>query len=310
VNGSAIVFEGVSKAYGHRFSKTRVAALSNVSFEVATGEICAFLGPNGAGKTTSINLLMGFHSPQAGTIKVLGRDPYDVRVRQNIGFLSENPRFYPYLAAPELLRQQSALAGLGQMPRDLVEHLLSTVQLREHQRLRLSAYSRGMLQRLGLAQALIGHPQLLVLDEPTAGLDPVGRREVLDLLVGLRANGMTVFLSSHVLPEVEQISDRIVVLDRGRLVHAGSLRESLERLDRVEVVTNRLPAEITEALKAGGARVESAGDSSRVVTKAVDSGALLAKLHEAGCGVLTVTAAKGTLEEFFLSQVQRKEHDS
>jgi ABC-2 type transport system ATP-binding protein len=224
----AIELNNVTKTYRSLFRTERVAALSNVSFDVAAGEICGFLGPNGAGKTTSIGLMMGFHFADVGEIRVLGRAPGDVHAKAQIGFLPENFAFYTYLTAPQLMRLHLALAGQrsGEAGARISE-LLAKVRLEGHERLKIGKYSRGMVQRLGLAQALLTRPQLLILDEPTSGLDPAGRKETLELLRTLKEEGTTVFLSSHILPEVEQICDRVVIIDRGRLVLTGRLQELL-----------------------------------------------------------------------------------
>src|SRR5215471_10349725 len=241
----AIEFRGVSKVYKRAFSEERISALSDVSFEVGAGEVCAFLGPNGAGKTTSISILMGFLFPNSGEVRVLGYAPGDVRAKRQIGFLPENFAFYRYLTGPKLLALHLALSGrkiddtLG-----LIADILGKVKLSGYESLPISRYSRGMVQRLGIAQALVGDPQLLIFDEPTSGLDPAGRKEVLDLVMSLKAAGKTIFLSSHILPEVEQICDRVVIIDHGRLLRAGRLDELLAGGARIEIVADRLPEEL------------------------------------------------------------------
>ena len=215
MTGPAIEFRNISKSF------RTITALSGVSFEVAHGEVCAFLGPNGAGKTTSINVLMGFLYADSGEVLVLGHLPGDVRAKRQIGFLPENFAFYKHLNAPELLRFHVRLAGLGAEGDTLVPELLRKVKLYGYEELKIGKYSRGMVQRLGIAQALLSDPQLLVLDEPTSGLDPAGRKEVCDLILSLKAAGKTIFLSSHLLAEVEQTCDRVIIIDRGRVVRGG-----------------------------------------------------------------------------------------
>jgi ABC-2 type transport system ATP-binding protein len=223
----AIELRDVTKVYRNGFRAEGAPALSGVSFEVAAGEICGFLGPNGAGKTTSIGLMMGFHCADAGEIRVLGHAPGDVRAKAQIGFLPENFAFYTYLTAPKLLRLHLALAGHRSVDAAArISELLAKVRLQGHERLKIAKYSRGMVQRLGLAQALVADPQLLILDEPTSGLDPAGRKETLELLRALKEEGKTVFLSSHILPEVEQgcVSLQKVTWD----VHAITLAYGLD----------------------------------------------------------------------------------
>lgn len=181
MSAPVIEFHNVSKTYQRRFNSQRLAALTDVSFEAQAGEVCAFLGPNGAGKTTSIGILMGFLFADSGEIRVLGYEPGDVRAKSEIGFLPENFAFYNYLTAEELLRLHWALTGKGGPVVDgLIARLLIKVKLQGYEQLRIGKYSRGMIQRLGIAQALLGNPQLLILDEPTSGLDPAGRKEVLE----------------------------------------------------------------------------------------------------------------------------------
>jgi ABC-2 type transport system ATP-binding protein len=243
MSGPVIEFQSITKVYQRRFSIDRFVALSQVSFEVAAGEVCAFLGPNGAGKTTSINLLMGFLFADSGDIRVLGREPGDIRCKERIGFLPENFAFYRYLNAPQLLRLHAALSGrAAKFGADgVIAELIAKVGLEGFEHLKVGKYSRGMMQRVGLAQALIGDPQLLVLDEPTSGLDPAGRRDILELLRSLKSEGKTVFVSSHILPEVEQICDRVVIIDRGILVRSASLNELLATGSKVELIVDVIP---------------------------------------------------------------------
>ncbi len=256
----AIEFKEVTKVYRRRLAGQEVPALTHVSFEVGAGEVCAFLGPNGAGKTTSINILMGFLYADYGKISVLGYDPGDVRAKQKTGFVPENFAFYKHLNAEKLLRFHLALAG-GDMTKSigLIRDLLFKVQLQGYEKLKIGKYSRGMVQRLGIAQALLSDPQLLVLDEPTSGLDPAGRKEVKDLIHTMKGEGKTIFLSSHILSEVEQICDRAIIIDKGRLVRMGSLHELLGTGDHVEILANGLSPEVEAALVEWGATIERAG---------------------------------------------------
>lgn len=307
----AIEFRNVTKTYRSLFREAPVAALSDVTFEVAAGEICAFLGPNGAGKTTSIGLMLGFHFADAGEIRVLGGAPGDVRAKAQIGFLPENFAFYTYLTAPKLLQLHLALAGHRSVESVArIAELLATVRLQGHEKLKIGKYSRGMVQRLGLAQALIGNPQLLILDEPTSGLDPAGRKEILELLRALKEEGKTVFLSSHILPEVEQICDRVVIIDRGRLVRTGRLQEILNTGDRVEVVVDRITEAIEQASAARGAIVEHGPGGVRIVLDGAGKRELTEALWSAGCNVLSITPLKSSLEEVYLKEVEQQEGGS
>lgn len=300
----AIEFHNVTKVYRRRFSSERVAALTDVSFEVATGEVCAFLGPNGAGKTTSISILMGFLFADSGEARVLGYEPGDVRAKEQMGFLPENFAFYKYLTAEELLRLHWALTGKGGAIVDgLITRLLIKVKLQGYEQLKIGKYSRGMIQRLGVAQALLGNPQLLVLDEPTSGLDPAGRKEVLDLLAMLKTEGKTVFLSSHILPEVEQICDRVVIIDRGHLVRAGKIGELLGSGNRVEVTVDRLSAEGERIAAERGAEIERGERQVRLVFDAALKREMAELLWSTGCDIISMNPVKSTLEERFLKLV-------
>ncbi|MDR3702053.1 MAG: ABC transporter ATP-binding protein [Candidatus Sulfopaludibacter sp.] len=306
--GAAIEFQGVSKVYKRWFSEERVEALSDVSFDVAPGEVCAFLGPNGAGKTTSIGILMGFHFANAGTVRVLGYEPGDVRAKEQIGFLPENFAFYKYLTGPKLLRLHRALAGRT-APGDgaLIAELLAKVKLAGYENLKIGRYSRGMVQRLGIAQALLCDPQLVILDEPTSGLDPAGRREVLQLLVSLKGQGKTVFLSSHILPEVEQICDRVVIIDHGKLIRTGRLNEMLGSGTAVEIVVSSLSSEMEIAAKQRGAVVERTAQGIKVTTDLARKREIAEALWAGGCDVVSLNPVRSTLEEVFLKTVDGKE---
>jgi ABC-2 type transport system ATP-binding protein len=300
----AIEFENVRKTYRQRFSKQKTAALEAVSFAVQPGEVCGFLGPNGAGKTTSIHLLMGFLFADSGQIRVLDYGPGDIRSKERIGFLPENFAFYRHLTAPELLRFHLALSRRRNTEREnRIPELLARVKLSEYEHLKIGRYSRGMVQRLGLAQALLADPQLLILDEPTSGLDPAGREEVLDLLNQLKAEGRTVFLSSHILPEVEQVCDRIIIIDRGRLIRAGRLSELIDAGDQVEIVVDALPAELQALARERSAAVERTKEGVRLLLKAAHKREFGEKLWASGCDVISINPVRSTLQDLFLKLV-------
>ncbi len=300
----AIEFTDVTKVYQRRFAGARVPALANVSFEVAPGEVCAFLGPNGAGKTTSMSILMGFIYADHGRIRVFGYRPGDVRAKERIGFLPENFAFYRYLNAEKLMRFHLSLSGRQTSDPDaLIAELLTKVKLDSYKALKIGKYSRGMVQRLGIAQALLGNPELLVLDEPTSGLDPAGRKEVRDLILALKAEGKTIFLSSHILSEVEQICDRVIIIDRGQLVQAGALREMLAGGNRVEIIVDQLPEDVEQAVREGGATVEREANRVRIATDAPHKRAMAEMLWARGCDVISLTPMKSSLEEMFLKVV-------
>jgi ABC-2 type transport system ATP-binding protein len=300
----AIEFRNVTKVYRRRLASQEIAALHDVSFDVFAGEVCAFLGLNGAGKTTSISILMGFLFADSGEIRVLGYGPGDVRAKQHIGFLPENFAFYKYLNAEKLLRFHFALSGGN--PEDaekLIPELLSTVKLQGYESLKIGKYSRGMVQRLGIAQALLSNPQLIVLDEPTSGLDPAGRKEVRDLISSLKAAGKTVFLSSHILSEVEQICDRAIIIDRGQMVRAGTMDELLGSSDRVEILANQLPEQMEPAFLEWGATIERGPHGVRIAIETTRKREVAEMLWAADCDVISITPMRSSLEELFLKLV-------
>ena len=300
----AIEFDGVTKTYQKRLSGQTVSALADVSFSVFPGEVCAFLGPNGAGKTTSISILMGFLRADSGEIRVLDFAPGDVRAKQHIGFLPENFAFYKYLNARKLLKFHAALAGVRESDAQrLIPELLKTVKLNGFEGLKISKYSRGMVQRLGIAQALIGDPRLLILDEPTSGLDPAGRKDVRDLIASVKRAGKTVLLSSHILSEVEQIADRVVIVDRGRVLRSGTMAELLQVSARVEVIADRVPEGLEAMLVEWAATTERITQGVRILIPAQHKRQLAEALWSQGCDVIGIAAVKGSLEELFLKVV-------
>jgi ABC-2 type transport system ATP-binding protein len=301
MSAPAIEFDRVTKVYRHALRGDSVAALSGVSFQVMPGEVCGFLGPNGAGKTTSISILMGFVLEDAGEVRVLGHVPGDVRAKKQIGFVPENCAFYKHLNAPNLLRFHLELTGRQETDANVrISQLISKVKLDGFEGLRIGKYSRGMVQRLGIAQALLDDPQLLILDEPTSGLDPAGRKEVRDLIATLKAEGKTVFLSSHILSEVERICDRVIIIDRGHLVRAGLLEEIRGQTSQVEFVVDALPESLEAVMRERGAAIERDEHSVRVLVEAAQKRETAEMLWSAGCDVVQMNPVKTSLEQLFL----------
>ena len=304
MSAPAIEFSGVTKFYRRRFRNSETAALAHVSFEVARGEICAFLGPNGAGKTTSMNILMGFIYPFSGRARVFGFPPGDVRAKARIGFLPENFAFYRYLDGEKLLQFHLRLTGRKVAdPAALIADLLAKVKLENYRGLKIGKYSRGMVQRLGIAQALLGEPELLVLDEPTSGLDPAGRKEVRDLILALKAEGKTIFLSSHMLSEVEQVCDRVIIIDQGRLAGAGTMQQMLGENKGVEIVVDHLTPEQEQSAIALEASVQRESNRVRLICDLSRKRALIELLLGAGCDIVSLTPLKTSLEDAFLKLV-------
>jgi ABC-2 type transport system ATP-binding protein len=304
----ALEFQNVTKTYRRWLGGQQVAALSQVSFSVAEGEVCAFLGPNGAGKTTSISILMGFLYADRGRIRVLGFEPGSVHAKKRIGFVPENFAFYKHLNAEKLLQFHAKLAGVAEEKRiALIRDLMGKVGLSGYDKLKIGRYSRGMVQRLGIAQSLLGDPELLILDEPTSGLDPSGRKEVRDLILSLKAAGKTIFLSSHLLSEVEQICDQAVIIDRGRVVRAGTMSTLLVTGDQVEIIANTLPEDLEAVLREWGATIERNVHSVRIVTPGERKREVVERLWLAGSDVQCLNPVKGSLEDLYMKLVGKSE---
>src|SRR5580698_10714828 len=225
----ALATRDLTKDYAVGFWRKRpYRALDRLTLEVEPGEVFGFLGPNGAGKTTTLKLLMQLVFPSSGHAEILGRPLGDLSMKRRIGYLPENPYFYDHLTAEELLVYFAALFGYrGTGRRARVSRLLDEVGLGAERRLQLRKFSKGMLQRVGIAQALINDPDLVIFDEPMSGLDPLGRRDVRSLILRLRDRGCTVFFSSHVLSDAEALCSRVAILAKGRLVATGRLNEML-----------------------------------------------------------------------------------
>jgi ABC-2 type transport system ATP-binding protein len=316
---SIVEIENLTKDYEVGFwRKRRVRSLDCLTLSVERGEIFGFLGANGAGKTTTLKLLMRLIYPTAGSARILGRDISDVSMHARIGYLPENPYFYDYLTARELLNYCAELFGYNAEERKRrTEELLSSVHLDEKSwDKQLRKYSKGMLQRVGLAQALINDPEIVFLDEPMSGLDPIGRREVRDLIASLRTRGTTVFMCSHILSDIEVLCDRVGILNRGRLAETGRLEELRERTgsgNRIEITVagttidkltgvSETIARAQVTATAGGARIEVADER--------DVDAALVALRRAGGRLVSVQPVRQSLEELFVRGMTDDGRDS
>jgi len=233
----AVAVHGLTKVFPVPLHRQWVGAVSDLDLRVEPGEVYGLLGPNGSGKSTTLKIILGLVSPTRGRTEIFGRNSNRVDSRETVGFLPENPYFYKYLTGTETLRFFGKLCGLrGKQLQKRSDELLELVGLTNACNRRLGTYSKGMLQRIGLAQALINEPKLVVLDEPTAGVDPAGSREIRDLIVDLKRRGITVLLSSHLLAQVQEICDRVGILANGKLVREGRLEELIAIENQTELV--------------------------------------------------------------------------
>ncbi len=247
----AVAVRSLTKVFPIPFRRTKLVAVRGLDLEVAPGQVYGLLGPNGSGKSTTLKIILGLVSPTRGSTAIFGRDSREVGSREAVGFLPENPYFYKYLTGAETLRFYGKLCGLrGTALKNRVEELLHLVGLQDARDRRLGGYSKGMLQRIGLAQALLQEPRLIVLDEPTAGVDPAGSRDIRDLILDLKRRGITVLLSSHLLAQVQEICDRVGILAHGLLVREGRVEDLLAIEDQTELILQNATPEVLAQIAA------------------------------------------------------------
>ncbi len=303
-----IEIEGLCKDFRVGFWRRRTRILHPLTLTVRRGEIFGYLGPNGAGKTTTIKLLTSLILPTAGSARLLGQDLTRISAKQQIGFLPENPYFYDYLTGREFLDLCGRLFGLpATVRRERMARLLDLTQLEEAANRQLRKYSKGMLQRLGLAQSLINDPSLVILDEPMSGLDPLGRKAMRDVILQLKAEGRTIFFSSHILPDVEVLCDRVGILVGGHLRDVGRLEEILKtRTESIELTLQRVSPALLASLR-DLAQAPPLEQPDGVLVRLPNEERLDLALRAAvaaGARVVGVVPQRVTLEEHFLREVQ------
>jgi len=305
---SAVVsVKDVVKDFRPGFGLRTRRVLHGVSFDVRAGEIFGFVGPNGAGKTTTLKVLMGLIRATSGSASILGHDVSESQYRNHIGFLPENPYFYTYLTARETLEFYARLSGVtGARRRERVEMLLEWVGLEHAADARLRTYSKGMLQRVGLAQALVHDPEVVFLDEPMSGLDPIGRKEIRDIILRLREDGKTVFMNTHILTDVETVCDRVAIIVKGAIRYEGRIEHFIPDDEMMtDVVLKNITTETASRIEEGldlelhglGERIEV-----RVHEKLVEP--LLRRVLDFGGQVVSVTPHRETLESLFLHTIE------
>ncbi len=306
-DGPAVLARGLTKQYRHHWTGRVRVGLEPLDLEVQRGEVFGYLGPNGAGKTTTLKLLTGLIQPTRGEAFLLGHPVTDRESRRRLGFLPEQPYFYDYLNGREYLEFAARLSGLAARDADAAaRHWLGRVGLGDRERLVLRKYSKGMLQRLGLAAALVHSPELIILDEPMSGLDPFGRRDVRDLILEQRERGATVLFSSHILPDVEQLCDRVAILLEGRLTRVATVGELVDgHSSRVEIRCAGSPLlELPPTWASDVLREQRVGATVFVLRDATRQQEVLAWLIEHRVTVESVTPMRASLEELFMATAE------
>jgi ABC-2 type transport system ATP-binding protein len=305
---AAIRIEALTKDYTVGFWRSRsYRALDRLSIDIEPGEVFGFLGPNGAGKTTTLKLLMQLIYPTSGRAEILGRPVGDIAVRQRIGYLPENPSFYDYLTAEELLGYFAQLFGYSSLERKArVAALLDRVGIGSERKLQLRKFSKGMIQRVGIAQALLNDPEVVFLDEPMSGLDPLGRRDVRALILELRDQGRTVFFSSHILADAEALCRRVAVVAGGRLAASGTLTDILAfQVRGWELVMSNVSREVLARVTPSVRRVTEISADRHALELSLDQAPdrILADLTAAGASLVSLNPIRDTLEDFFMKRV-------
>jgi ABC-2 type transport system ATP-binding protein len=290
------------------FSRKRITALNEVSLSVEPGVIFGLLGPNGAGKTTLIKILLGILYPSAGKATVLGRPINDVSVKEKIGYLPENHNYPDFLTGGQILDFYAKLAGVEKKRREENKTaLLKLVEMEEWRHTKIRKYSKGMRQRLGLAQAMINDPEILFLDEPTDGVDPIGRKHIRDILMHLKEKGKTIFLNSHLLSEVEMICDKVAILDKGRLIHTGTVADLTSPSKTYRVDTSKLSDEIVGGIKPLTVKMEQQNGALQVTVSSLKKlNAIIDYMRQNQVEIKSIVPHKHSLEESFI-EILKKE---
>jgi len=304
----AIEILGLEKTYSVGFwRKKPKQALRPLHLTVAEGEIFGFLGPNGAGKTTTLKLLMGLMFPTSGTARILGREINDPVMKAQIGFLPEQPYFYDYLTAHELLTYYGQLSGVAakELSRK-VDAVLQRVGLPDSGRVQLRKFSKGMLQRVGIAQAILHDPKVVFFDEPMSGLDPMGRREVRDLMEQLKHEGKTVFFSTHILSDAEALCDHVAIINKGELRGVGAVADLTSSIHgKVELVWQGTA--VPASLRSLGAECHVTGDTVRAIVSEANQDAAIEALRRERLRLISVTPVRTSLEDYFMQKLQPAE---
>ncbi len=300
--------QNLSKEFTSKFSKQKVNALNEFTFNVEQGEIYGLLGPNGAGKTTLIKMLLAITFPTSGSAKLFGMDVKNYKAKTKVGYLPENHKFPSYLTGEQVLKYYGQLSGMkgGTDMNKRIDEMLGLMNLTQWSKTKIKKYSKGMMQKLGLAQSMLSDPDLIFLDEPTDGVDPIGRKEIRDILAQIKARGKTIFLNSHLLSEVEMICDRVAILNKGDLIKEGNV-DDLTKTENVFAIhtVEALSMEIKQKVLAvdGNAGI---GENEINTESGIDKlNGIIDILRSGGINLLTVNQKTSTLEELFINVIKK-----
>ena len=308
----AIETNSLSKIYATSFGKKKVKALSDVSIKIPPGTIFGLLGPNGAGKTTFIKLLLGITYPTFGSGLLLNEPILNYTVKKRVGYLPENHKYPSYLKGRDVLGFFGRLSGMSGKNLEIkIDELLETVKLSEWGKSKVKTYSKGMMQRLGLAQSLINDPDLVFLDEPTDGVDPIGRKEIRDILIELKLKSKTILLNSHLLSEVEMITDRVGILNKGKLLREGSVKELTEKKEEYKIRLSETEINSEKSIFKNNSVIKNSDGSLSVKVDNVKSlNLLIDDLRKNGILIHEIELQKSTLEEMFISLINQADSES
>jgi len=304
-----IKIENLTKDYRTGFRLQKIRAVENLNLEIEAKEIFGFLGPNGAGKTTTIKILVGLSKPTSGKAIVMGKPSSAVMIKKQIGFLPESPYFYEYLNAYEYLKLCAEVSGLEKSRHEhQIEKVLNLVRLERFTKIPLKGFSRGMSQRLGIAQALIHDPELVILDEPMGGLDPIGRREFRDIILTLKTQGKTVFFSTHILSDVEMICDRVGIILNGKLINTGRLDEILgSEIESFEILIRGFDHKMIKVIERLFDKVIPSDEKVLIEVKTEEEvDKVMSIIRENNAKLLSLQPKRKTLEDHFISQIQKE----
>jgi len=307
---NTVEVNSLTKIFNVKSKHKQVKALNDFSLSVKTGSVFGLLGPNGAGKTTLVKILLGIVFPTSGSAKILGEDISNIKIKERIGYLPENHKFPLFLTGENVLKYYAKLANMDMRGIDKkIDELLSLVKMRKWKKTKVKNYSKGMMQRLGLAQALINNPDLIFLDEPTDGVDPIGRKEIRDVLVDLKEKGKTIFLNSHLLSEIELISDRVAILNKGELVKEGTVEEITANHELYEISTSQnIDAAVwNDLLKEFNVSNLSGNQFQAKVNDSEHLNKLLDVIRKMELQINTVVPKKNSLEDMFISLINENE---